>query len=49
MNGQCPHKWWTGSTSSLRTRCDVGDGLVCMSVGKAHLLSDKFESKQSMD
>ena len=26
-----------------------GDGLVCESVGKADLLSDHFDSKQSME
>ena len=49
MNVQPPHKWWSalksavfGSTSSLPPLVSEGGGLVCESVGKAHLLSDHF-------
>ena len=57
MNVQSPHKWWStlksavfGSTSSsLPPLVSEGDGLVCQSVGKADLLSDHFDSKQSRE
>ena len=56
MNVQSPHKWWPtlkpvvfGSSSSLPPFVSDGCGLVCESVGKANLLSDHFDSKQSMD
>ena len=38
-----------GSSSSLRPLISEGDGLVCQSVGKADLLSDHFDSKQSRE
>ena len=54
MNVQSPHKWWStlksavfGSSSSLHHLVSEGGGLVCESVGKADLLSDHFDSKQS--
>ena len=54
MNVQSPHKWWStlkstvfGSSSSLPPLVSEGGGLVCESVGKADLLSDHFDSKQS--
>ena len=54
MNVQPPHKWWStlnsavfGSDSSLPPLVSEGGGLVCESVGKADLLSDHFDSKQS--
>ena len=54
MNVQSPHKWWSthkssvfGSSSSLPSLVRKGGGLVCESVGKADLLSDHFDSKQS--
>ena len=54
MNVQSPHKWWStlksamiGSSSSLPPLISEGGGLVCESVGKADLLSDHFDSKQS--
>ena len=54
MNVQSPHKWWStdkfavfGSSSSLLPLVSEGGGLVCESVGKADLLSDHFDSKQS--
>ena len=56
MNVQSPHKWWStlksavcGSCSSLPPLVDEGSGLVCESVGKADLLSDHFDSKQSRE
>ena len=54
MNVQSPHKWWStlksavfGLSSSLPLLVSVGGGLVCESVGKADLLSDHFDNKQS--
>ena len=54
MKVQSPHKWWStlesavfGSSSSLPLLVSEGGGLVCESVGKADLLSDHFDSKQS--
>ena len=53
MNVQSPHKWWSTlksavfGTSSAVFRED--SGLVCESVGKADLLSDHFDSKQSWE
>ena len=51
-----PQKWWTtlksavfGSSSSLPALVGPGGGLVCKSVGKADLLSDHFDSKQSRE
>ena len=38
-----------GSSSSLPPLISEGGGLVCESVGKADLLSDHFDSKQSME
>ena len=59
MNVQSPHKeteWWStlksavfGSSSSLPPIVSEGGGLVCESVGKADLLSDHFDSKQSRE
>ena len=56
MNVQSPHKWWStlksavfGSSSSLPSLVSEGGGLVCESVGKADLLSDHFDSMQSME
>ena len=56
MNVQFPHKWWStlksavfGSSSSLPPLVSEGGGLVCESVGKADLLSDHFDSKQSWE
>ena len=56
MNVQSPHKWWStpksvvfGSSSSLPLLVREGSGLVCESVGKADLLSDHFDSKQSRE
>ena len=56
MNVQSPHKWWStlksavfGSSSSLPPLTSEGGGLVCESVGKADLLSDHFDSKQSRE
>ena len=56
MNVQSPHKWWStlksavfGSSSSLPSLISEGGGLVCESVGKADLLSDHFDSKQSRE
>ena len=56
MNVQSPHKWWStlksavfGSSSPFPPLISEGGGLVCESVGKADLLSDHFDSKQSME
>ena len=56
MNVQSPHKWWStlksavfGTNSSLPPLVSEGGGLVCGSVGKADLLSDHFDSKQSRE
>ena len=56
MNVQSPHKWWStlksavfGSSSSLPPLISEGGGLVCELVGKADLLSDHFDSKQSRE
>ena len=56
MNVQSPHKWWStlksavsGSSSSLPPLVSEGVGLVCESVGKADLLSDHFDNKQSRE
>ena len=54
MNVLSPHKWWStlksavfGTSSSLAPHVNEGGGLVCETVGKADLLSDHFDSKQS--
>ena len=56
MNVQSPHKWWStlksvvfGSSSSLPPLVSEGGGLVCEFVGKADLLSDHFDNKQSRE
>ena len=56
MNVQSPHKLWStltsavfGSSSSLTPLVSEGGGLVCQSVGKADLLSDHFDKKQSRE
>ena len=56
MNIQSPYKWWStlksalfGSSSSLPPLVSEGGGLVCESAGKADLLSDHFDSKQSRE
>ena len=56
MNVQSPQKWWStfksavfGSSSSLPPLVSEGGGLVCESVGKADLLSNHFDSKQSRE
>ena len=56
MNVQPLHKWWStlqsavfGSSSSLPPLVSEGGGLVRESVGKADLLSDHFDSKQSRE
>ena len=53
---QSPHKWWStlksavfGLSSSLPPLVGGGGGLVCESVGKADLLSDHFDDKQSRE
>ena len=55
MNVQSPHKWWStlksgvfGTSSSLPPLVNEG-GLMCESDGKADLLSDNFDSKQSRE
>ena len=54
MNAQSPRKWWStlksavfGLSSSLPPLVGGGGGLGCESVGKADLLSDHFDGKQS--
>ena len=56
MNVQSPHKWWStlksavfGSSSALPPLVREGGGLVCESIGKADLLSDHLDSKQSRE
>ena len=56
MDVQSPHEWWStlksaefGTSSSLPPLGNEGGGLVCESVGKAHLMSDHFDSKQSRE
>ena len=56
MNAQSPHKWWStlksavfGLSSSLPPLVGEGGGLLCESVGKADLLSDHFDGKQSRE
>ena len=56
MNVQSYHKWWStlesavfGSSSSLPSLVSESGGMVCKSVGKADLLSDHFDSKQSRE
>ena len=54
MNAQIPHKWWStlksavfGLSSSPPPLVDGGGELMCESLGKADLLSDNFDGKQS--
>ena len=56
MNVKSPHKWWSTlksavfvTSSSMSPLVNEGGGLVCESVGKADLLSDHFDSKQSRE
>ena len=56
MNVQSPYKWWStlksavfSSSSSFPSLISEGGGLLCESVGKADLLSDHFDSKQSRE
>ena len=56
MNAQSPHKWWStlksavfGWSSSLPPLVGGGGELVCESAGKADLLSDHFDDKQSRE
>ena len=56
MNAQSPHKWWSTLksagfcvSSSLPRLVGGGSGLECESVGKADLLSDHFDGKQSRE
>ena len=56
MNVQLPHKWWPtrksvvfSSSLSLPPLVCGGGGLGCELVGKADLLSDQFDHKQSRD
>ena len=56
MNVQSPHKWSStlksavfGTSSSVPPLVNEGGGLVCESVGKANLLLDHFDSKQSRE
>ena len=56
MNALCPHKWWSTLKSavfslslSLPPLAGEGGGLVCLSVGKADLLLDHFDGKQSRE
>ena len=57
MNAQSPRMWWStlksavfGLSSSLLPPVGGGGGrLVCESVGKANLLSDHFDGRQSRE
>ena len=56
MNFQSPHTWWStlkaavfGSRSSLPPLVNEGGRQVCGLVGKADLLSNHFDIKQSME
>ena len=55
MNAQSPHKWWSTLKSAVFSLSLSmpplvgGGGLVCESVGKADLLSDHFDGKQSRE
>ena len=56
INAQSSYKWWStiksavfGLSSSLSPLVGGCDGLVSESVGKADLLSDHFDSKQSRE
>ena len=56
MYVQSPHKWWStlksavlGTRSSLPPFVSEGGELVCESVGKADMLSDHFDRKQSKE
>ena len=55
MNAKSPHTWWSTlksavfGLSSLPPLVSGGGGLVCESVGKADLLLDHFDSKQSRE
>ena len=56
MNVQSPRKWWStlksavfGSSSAVPPLVSEGGRLVCESIGKADLLSDHFDSKQSRE
>ena len=56
MKVQRPHKWLStlksavfGSSSTLPQLVSEGGELVCESNGKADLLTDHFDSKQSME
>ena len=53
MNVQSPHKWWStlmsavfGSSSSFPPLVSEGGGLLSESIGRADVLSDRFDSKQ---
>ena len=55
-NAQSPHKWWStlqsavfGLSSSLPLLVGGGGGLVCKSVGEAHLLRYHFDGNQSRE
>ena len=56
MYVQSPHQWWStlksavfGTSSSLPPVVSEGGGLVYESVGKADLLQDHFDNKQSRE
>ena len=56
MNTQSPHKWCFtlkpavfGSSSSLTPLVSWGGGMECKTVGKADLLSDHFDFKQTVE
>ena len=56
INVQSHHKWWStlksvvfGSSSALPLLVIEGGGLVCESIGKADLLSDHYDRKQSRE
>ena len=56
MNVHSRHKWWStlksavfGSSSALPPLVSEAGGLACESIGNSDLLSDHFDSKQSME
>ena len=56
MNVRSPHKSWStlksavfSSNSALPPLVSEGIGLVCETIGKADLLSDHFDSMQSIE
>ena len=49
MSMHAPHKWWSALKSAVFDTSSSLPSLVSESVGKADLLSDHFDSKQSRE